>query len=118
MNAAGRSVFVFGIYQLVLGIVLVVVPNWLLGVLGLLGSTEVWIRVVGVLFLVVGFYDLQDGRKSLNDYYLWSIIARAVVFLFFVAFFLLGFMKPILIGFGAIDLAGAIWTLLALQTGI
>jgi len=118
MSAAGRSVFVFGIYQLVLGIVTVVVPGWLLSVFGLPGSTDVWIRAFGVLVLVIGFYDLQAGRKNLNDYYLWSIIARAAVFLFFIAFFLLGFMKPILIAFGAIDLIGAVWTLLALQTGI
>ena len=118
MSAAGRSLFVFGIYLLVLGIVVILVPSWLLGVAGLPSTTEVWIRVTGVLLLVIGFFDLQAGRKNLNDFYLWTIITRTAVFLFILAFVLLGFAKPILIVFGAVALIGAVWTLIALQTGI
>jgi hypothetical protein len=118
MSAAGRSLFFFGIYLLVLGIVVILVPNWLLGVLGIPATTDIWIRVVGVLVLPIGFYDLQAGRKNLNEVCLWSIIARPAVFLFFLAFVLLGLVKPIFIVFGAIDLIGAAWTLLALQTGV
>ena len=118
MSAAGRSLFIFGIYLLLLGIVLVAVPNWLLGMFGLPATTEVWIRVVGVLVLVIGFYDLQAGRNSMNDYYLWSIIARVAVFLFFLAFVLLGLVNPIFVVFGAIDLLGAAWTFFALQAGV
>ena len=118
MSAAGRSLFVFGIYMMILGILMVVVPNVLLGVLGLPSTSEVWIRVAGMLVIIIGFYDLQAGRKGLNDFLLWSIIARTSVILFFAAFVLLGFVKPILIVFGAIDLIGAAWTLIALQTAV
>ena len=118
MSAAGRSLFVFGIYLVILGILTVVVPNVLLSVLGLPSTSEVWIRVAGVLFIVIGFYELQAGRKGLTDFLLWSIIARASVILFLAAFVLLGFVKPILIVFGAIELTGAAWTLIALQTAV
>ena len=69
MSAAGRSLFVFGIYLLVLGIVVILVPNWLLGILGVPPTTDVWIRVVGVLVLVIGFYDLRAGRNGLNEFF-------------------------------------------------
>jgi hypothetical protein len=118
MSAAGRSLFVFGIYQLVLGIVLIIAPNSLLGILGLAGTAEVWIHAAGAFVLVVGFYNLQAGLKSLNDLFLSSIIARVVVLLIFGAFVLLSFAKPIFIAFGAMELIGAVWTFFALQRGV
>jgi len=118
MSAAGRSVFVFGIYQLVLGIVFIIAPNSLLSILGLAGTNEVWIRVAGAFVLVIGFYNLQAGLKSLSDLFLSSIIARVVVLLVFGAFVLLSFVKLIFIAFGAIELVGAIWTFFALQRGV
>lgn len=118
MSAAGRSLFIFGIYRAVVGILLVVVPNVLLGLLSLPGTSEVWIRFAGVLFIIISFYDLLAGGRNLNDFFPWSIIARTSVILFLAAFILLGFGKPILIVFGAIDLIGAAWTLIAIQTGV
>lgn len=118
MSAAGRSLFIYGIYQLVLGIIVILIPNWLLSVLGLPNATDVWVRAAGVLFLVIGFYDLQAGRKSLNEFCLWSIITRIIVFLFLLVFVLLGFAKPLLIAFGALELIGAAWTFFALQLGV
>jgi hypothetical protein len=118
MSAAGRSVFVFGIYQLVLGIIFIIAPNSLLSILGLAAATEVWIRVAGIFVLALGFYNLQAGLKSLNDLFLSSIIARVVVLLAFCAFVLLGFVKPIFAVFGAIELIGALWTFFALQRGV
>ncbi len=118
MSAAGRSLFIFGIYRVIVGLLLVIVPNTLLGVLGLPGTSEVWIRVAGVLVLIIAFYDLQAGRKSMNDFILWSIIARASVILFLAAFVLLGFAQPMLLVFGAVEVIGAAWTLIALQIGV
>jgi hypothetical protein len=46
MSKSSLSVFVFGLYLAVLGIVLVVAPNFLLGMFFMPSSTEVWIRVV------------------------------------------------------------------------
>lgn len=44
-----------------------------------------------------------------------TVYTRASVTLFFIAFVLLGLVKPIVIVVGAIDLAAAIWTALALR---
>jgi len=118
MSAAGRSVFVFGIYQLVLGIVFIVAPSSLLSIMGLPGTSEVWIRAAGAFVLVIGFYNLQAGLKSLNDLFLSSIIARVVVLLIFGAFVLLNFTKVVFIAFGAVELIGAVWTFFALQRGV
>jgi uncharacterized membrane protein len=116
MSKSARSVFVFGLYIAVLGIVLLVAPNFLLGMFGLPSTTEVWIRVVGLLLLYLGFYYTQAARKEMTDFFRWTVYTRSTVIVFFGAFVLLGFANPPLIMFGVVDLLGAIWTGLALRS--
>ncbi len=116
MSKSGISVFVFGLYQAVLGITLVAVPNFLLGIFSIPAATDVWIRIMGVLLLVLSFYYIQASRKGLTDFFRWTIFTRCGVLIFFIAFVLLGFVQPILILFGVVELLGAIWTGLALRS--
>ncbi|MFZ1509135.1 MAG: hypothetical protein WAV74_20375 [Anaerolineae bacterium] len=115
MSNSARSIFVFGLYLALLGIVLLVAPNFLLGMFVLPATTDVWIRVVGMLLLFLGFYYTQSARKELTDFFRWTVYVRATVILFFAAFVLAGFAEPPLILFGVVDLLGAIWTSLALR---
>ena len=115
MTNSARSVLVFGLYLVVLGSVLVVAPNFLLGLFSLPGPTDIWIRVVGMLVLLLGFYYSQAARKEMTEFFQWTVYARSSVILFFTAFVLLGLASPPLILFGAADLLGAIWTGLALR---
>ncbi len=68
MSNSARSVLVFGIYLAVLGLVLLTVPNFLLVVFTLPSTNEVWIRVVGMLVLFLGFYYSQAARKEMTDF--------------------------------------------------
>ncbi len=115
MGKSALSVFVFGLYYLLLGIILVVVPNFLLRLFSIPNTDEVWIHVVGVLVLILSFYAIQSARKEMTEFFKLTVYSRAPVILFFTAFVLLGFTPPVLILFGAIDLLGAIWTAWALR---
>jgi hypothetical protein len=116
MSYGAKTVFVFGIYLVVLGITLIVAPNLLLNAFGFPATNEVWIRVVGMLVLILAFYYTQAARKALTDFFQWTVYARASVIVFFLAFVVLGLAKAALILFGAVDLLGAIWTGLALRS--
>src|SRR4030042_5906437 len=115
MSKSALSIFVFGLYVAVLGIIMIVVPNFLLKI-SRTSTTEVWIRVVGLLLLYLGFYYTQAARKEMTDFFRWTVYTRSTVIVFFAAFVLLGFAKPPMIMFGVIDLLGAIWTGLALRS--
>lgn len=115
MSRAAISILVFGIYLLVLGAFLCVVPNALLKLFGMPTTTDVWIRVVGMLIALLAGYYLLAARQELTSFMLMSVYLRALVILFFMAFVMAGIAKPILILFGAIDLAGAAWTDQALR---
>jgi hypothetical protein len=116
MSKSALSVFVFGLYLLVLGIVMLVVPNFLLGLFSIPGTTEVWIRVAGMLVLFLGIYYTLASRNGITSFFPWTVYVRSSVILFFIAFVLLGFVKPQLILFGIVDLLGAIWTGIALRS--
>lgn len=116
MSKSALSVFVFGVYLFGLGLVLLVAPNFLLGMFGFAPTSEVWIRIVGMLTFLLGFYYTQSARKELLEFLRLTVIARSLVIVFFTAFVLLGYASPPLILFGAVDLLGAIWTGLALRS--
>ncbi|PWB78396.1 MAG: hypothetical protein C3F15_01625 [Holophagae bacterium] len=115
MSKSAASVKVFAGYLLLLGLVLLLSPNSLLRVFRMAATGEVWIRVVGMLVLLLAYYYWNAARTELTGFFRWSVAARTSVPLFFIAFVVAGLAPPTFILFGVIDLAGAIWTALALR---
>ncbi len=115
MSPAAKSLFAFGCYLLPLGLILLFVPNLLLGLFQIPATTEVWIRIVGMLVFFLSIYYFIAARAELRVLMLWSARLRASVFVFFCVFVLLGLAPVPLILLGAADLAGAAWTWAALR---
>lgn len=110
MRPAARSVHIFGIYLLVLGGILIGSPNTLLAVFRLPSTTEPWIHVLGVVVMAIGMLDVASARAEQTAFFRATVWVRLFVFTSFVVFALLKIAPPVLIGFGLVDLAGAIWT--------
>jgi hypothetical protein len=55
-------------------------------------------------------------RSVMTDFFRFTVHARAPVIVFVVAFVAFGLAQPMMIGFGVVDLLGAIWTALALRS--
>ena len=115
MSQAAKSLFVFGIYLCGLGLILLLVPNLLLGVFGVPPTNEVWIRIVGMLVLCLSLYYVQAARNELTTFIRWTVWTRAAVIFFFAAFVLSVSAPKALLLFGLIDLLAAMWTGLALK---
>jgi hypothetical protein len=115
MNKSSTSLLVFGAYLIGMGAGLVVMPNTVLGLLGLPPTNEIWIRVLGVVTLVLAFYYIQASRADLRSFAGWTVPARVAVFLFLTGFVLVGWAGPIMIVLGSVDLLGAVWTGWALR---
>jgi hypothetical protein len=115
MSYPAKTLFAFGCYLLVLGMLLIVFPNILLQLFGVAPTVEVWIRVTGMLVLILGAYDILASLSELHQFIRWSVPMRASVIFFFAVFVLLGYAPPVLLLFGLIDLACAAWTWVALR---
>ena len=115
MSKSATSIFVFGLYLCALGAVLILAPNTLLPVFGFPSTTEVWIRVLGVVASVLGTYYVQAARHELVPFFHATIWGRAFVMLSFAAFALMRLAPPTLVLFGVTDALGALWTATALR---
>ncbi|MDP9245493.1 MAG: hypothetical protein M3O64_02470 [Chloroflexota bacterium] len=115
MTRAARSVFWFGLYLIGLGAILVIAPNVLLSLFGFPSPDEPWIRVAGMLTLLLGYYYTQCARAGIQRFFELTVGARFAVLVFFAAFVAFGFAKPTLLLFAMADVLGAIWTFVALR---
>lgn len=116
MSRAAKSLLVFGIYLIVLGSLLLLLPNVLLRVFGAPPTNEIWIRVNGMFVICLAYFYIQAARHSLTDFIRWTVWGRGAVIIYFVAFVMLAGAPKALLLFGLIDLVSATWTFMALQT--
>ena len=115
MSEAAKSLYIFGIYLAVLGLILLLIPNLILQFFGVPPTVEVWIRLNGMFVICLSFYYLQTARNELTDFIRWTVWTRAAVIFFFAAFVLLVSAPKALLWFGLIDLLAALWTWFALK---
>jgi len=116
MSRSALSLFVFSIYLYIMGFVLVVTPDTLVRIFKFPDADGLWIRVVGMLVIILGFYYSHVARAEIRPFFVWTVIARSSVLLFFLAFVIAGLAPPALILFGVIDFAAAMWTLFAIRS--
>ncbi|MDL2355567.1 MAG: hypothetical protein QFF03_09950 [Pseudomonadota bacterium] len=115
MSKSAFSAKVFAIYLFVVGAVLVVAPNFLLAIFRIPATSEVWIHVVGVTAFMIGVYAWVAAKHENRPFLEASVYTRFVVFVTFTTFAVIGLASPMIILFGAADLAGGIWTYFALK---
>ena len=115
MSSAAKSVYYFAFYLYLVGLTLIFVPNFLLTTMGMPATTEVWIRVVGLLVCCIAYYYHQLGKHNYQQFFKYTVHARVMVFIVFIIFVLMKYVSPVLAGFGIIDLLGAAWTWSALR---
>jgi hypothetical protein len=113
LTRATFSARAFAVYVFAMAAVLVCAPNLLLAAFGVPPTTEVWIRVAGVLACMIGVYAWVGAAH--RPFLQASVYTRATVFVALTAFVLLGLGSPMLALFGAIDLCGGLWTYCALR---
>lgn len=109
------SVFVFGIYLVLIGGVFILIPNTLLSLVNLPTTQEVWIRLAGMLLVILAFYYLMAARTETKAFFEWTIYARMGSVVILLGFVLTGLISPIALLFWLGDLAGALWTWSALR---
>jgi hypothetical protein len=115
MSRAARSLFIFAIYVAVVGAWLILSPNSFLHFFGFPPTDQVWIRIVGMCFGALAFYYSLSSVMNLRPFIQLTVYARALTLPFFIGLVALRLTQPVLILFGVIDLAGAVWTEIALR---
>ena len=116
MNRSRFSLLVFGLYMVfVAGLGFMLAPFFVVHLFGLTAGDGVWIRFVGMLASIIGFYYVQVARAGLDRFIPWTVAGRYYAAAFMVLSVALGMLGPGLLFFAAIDAAAATWTWLALR---
>jgi hypothetical protein len=115
MSPAAVSVLAFGLYLAGGGILLVLVPGWLCGTLGLRSPDPFWVRLSGMFFLDLAFYCVRAARAEWTAFFRWSVFTRPVTLPFLAVVVACGRENASILVFGFIDVLAAAWTLVALH---
>ena len=112
---AKRSMQAFAIYRFGMGIGLIVMPHVLLGLFGLSAGDDAWVRMVGMLALILGYYYLSAASTGLTQLYHWSVRARLFAAAFMIALYLTGLLSFGIVLLALVDIVAAAWTWSALR---
>ena len=125
-DAAGWTMFIFGVIALLLGLLGLLRPELLLSILGfaVLNRAE---RVAGdytLVFIIassmasfnVGVYYVLAALNDMKQFYRWTVPFRCVTFVVFTTAVLTGLAPTRFIAVGAWELIGAIATYLTLRS--
>jgi len=115
MKMSSISMLVFAAYLFSLGLIFALIPNPVIALFGFPPTNEVWIRILGYILAALAFYYFMAVREHSERFYRWSVYARLPVLPTFAAFVFAGVGPPIILLFGAFDMACAIWTWRALK---
>jgi hypothetical protein len=110
MNKPRFTLLVFGLYMLfVVGGGFLLIPHFVLNLFGLSAGDDIWIRFVGMLASIVGFYYVQVARVGLDRFILWTVAGRYYAAALMVLFVVLGKVGPGMLLFAAVDVAAAVF---------
>jgi hypothetical protein len=115
VTSSATTVKVFGTYILVAGACFVLVPNLLLSLLEFPPANEIWVRVLGVVSAVLGYYYLSSALANARYFFVASVYGRCAFCAGCVGLVILANAPWQLVIFGFFDLAGAAWTTMALR---
>lgn len=97
------------VYVILAGISLLFFPNMLLGIFDIAPTNEVWIRVLGLLVLILSIYYYHIAHYG-NDKIVWATIVGRLVFCIGLLIFVIIKLAPIsLIGFATLEMILTVW---------
>jgi hypothetical protein len=73
-------------------------------------------QLVGILLIMMAFYYLMAARKEMTFFFQWTVYVRVALAGFIAMLVFYQAANPILLLFALIELAGAVWTQLALRS--
>ena len=113
MSSVSKSVYYFSFYLLAAGLVLFFFPNRLLALLGFAATTEIWIRLVGILTFILGVFFFYMAKQEARLFFYISMFGRGIFVIGILSLVLFYDAPSALLLFGIVDAAGLLWTLFA-----
>jgi hypothetical protein len=116
MKKTEISIKVWSIYLFVLGLFMIIFPAMTVGWFGYTAEGETWIRVIGILSVVLAMYYMQMARYHIEVLYNWKIVGHTFGITCMTTFLVLGIADSRIVGTIAVELLACLWTAFALKS--
>jgi hypothetical protein len=111
MSHSAKTLLYFSLfYMLPTGFVMLLAPNLPLTIAGLPHEGQLWIRLMGVVVLILAYYYYNLARMDVRNFFRWTVHTRGSITFVFAALAPIFDMPPIVVAFALPDLLGALWT--------
>ena len=109
------SLLVQSVYVILTGLQLIFVPNMLLGMFGFEPTSEIWIKLLGIVVLPLSAVYYAIGKQGNRETVFSTVVSRGFVGIGFLLLVLSGQAKINLLLFAGVDIATAVWTWIELK---
>ena len=110
MSSAALSIYVISFYEIILGIGFLCIPNKLFPIFKIPTTSEPWIKVVGAMALLVGYYNYTISTEEIEALFLPCTYARIGFALIMVYLINIEKAPKALYLFALVDVIAAGWT--------
>ena len=97
------------------GIGLYFLPNLILGLFGFTPTTDIWVRMLGLLAFCTGMLYFYSARTNQTGFFRITVPERILFFVGTLTLVVFFDVTPLLAAVGSVDLLGALWTGLTLR---
>ena len=115
MNRIHKSIFYFGLYSSIMGVVLLFFPDVVLPYVGLPVSDEPWLHLLGFVLICSSYYYIRSALKENTDFALYTVHTRFFAPIIVVYLALTGKADWHFLSFGVVDGLGGLWTWVELK---
>ncbi len=105
----------FGVYLLIIGLILIGYPHFLGVLLNIPLEAEPWLRPLGVALLALSYYYFRAALANNREFFGWSVEVRVGQFMLFILITSLGLLSPLILIVSGFEFATAVWTWFALK---
>jgi len=110
LSKSANSVFLYGIYIVIVGAAFLFLPNLCLQLLGMKTTSEVWIHITGWFGIWLGIHYIVSARSESIAFIQTSVYGHPTFIPFLWVLVLFHLIEPPVLIIGAIDVLTAIWT--------
>lgn len=115
MKKAFKTIKVFGIYSMIMGIVLLVYPEVVLPISGIAEPVNAWMRMLGFVLMCSSYYYIRSAFSGNIEFAKWTIHTRFAAPVVVTILIVAGLAPKTFLPFGIIDGLGGLWTFIVLQ---
>ena len=108
------SLWVFGAYAFIMGLVLLLVPERVLPVFGFTEVSGSWVDVLGFVLCCSAYYYIQAGLSGIEGFARLTVHTRVIAPVVLLVLLAAGKVDHMVLLFGIGDALGGVWTGIAI----